>query len=893
MRFFSLILPTFLFTTGVMAQTPAVDSLRTVLTLQRDPQKRVDIINEIAYQLYDFNDELGLFYAEKALKEAQSINYLKGIKRAYCYVGIGHISKSDFRAAFHFYRLSDSVKVDNSEELTIYNYSMMGSGYRDLANFDSAEYYYNLALEHGKNYNNPATLALVYKNIGYMNVVRYRNIEAIEALNAAQSHLSNVHNPVIQAGIWASMGRAYANLLNYQVANEYYSKYCSLVRTFPSYFLLIECHLGLSDMAAHQSDYSTALIEAFEAFKLLKKYEYPPQQAEVYFRIGEIYEALSQFELAAKYFYEALKITEKHNLRQRTAALYSELAWVYKELSNYVLGLDYVNRSQAILEQIGDQYGVSYCHNIRGLIYLLQKRHAEAIAELEKSRRIRETIGHLRGIAAANYNLSLVYDDMGQFERALALQKLAISIEERFSAKLNLGISYNGIGKTLLRLNRLNEAEGYLKKAGEVALQTKSKLLLKDNYFNFAEYYSARNDFKKAFEYQRKAQELSDSIYTTSSKAKLAEMQALYQIEQKEQQIKTMDQEKLLRENQLALQQSQINTQRVIIASAILGLILISALTWNIYKSKKEIQVAHREIKEQHEEVQTQAEELTEANLELSKLNKELAEQQEEIQSQSEELIEANQTIVEINKNLEDEVNKRTSELKQAYKELDTFFYRSSHDFRRPLTTFLGLYEVAKIAVKDPAALELFEKVRETAVSLDKMLVKLQSISDVGTQELYYKEVMIKEIFEAVCDTYREELIKKHFLIDSRVNLTAPFISYPALIKVIIENLVENSLQFASPVNPKISLNVVEENEQVVLEITDNGHGISEEYHDRIFDMYFRASHYSKGNGLGLYIVKKAVEKLEGTIQFTSKVDAGTTFRVSLPRNRKIHVMTA
>lgn len=877
---------------GLAAQTPVADSLRTVLTIERNPEKRVDILCQIAYELYDVNDELGLEFSEKALKEALAINYPLGIKRSYCYVGIGYVSKSDFPTAFRYYRLSDSVKVANAAEITLYNYSMMGSAWRDLSFFDSAEFYYNKALKEALTNGNPRILAIAYKNIGLLNVVRYRNVEALEALAQAQNYLKDMSNPFVQSAIWLNTGKAYSNLLQFDKAKEYYDKSLALVKSLSNNYQTIECHLNLADLAKRQSKYSEALEEAFEALELLKEYQYPPQQAEVHQTIGEIYEDLGQFELAAKYFYEVLKITEKHNLRMHTATAYSELAWVYKELGNYDLALDYVNHAQVLSEEIGDQHKLSYCHNIRGLIYLLQKRYTEAIKELEKSKQIREVIGHLEGISAATFNLSLVYEAMGQFEKALALQKQAISVEERVTNKLSQGISYNAIAKTLMRLNRFGEAEMYLRKANTAARETNSRLLLKNNYENYADFYSARKDYKQAFEYQRMAKVLNDSIYTTSSKAKLAEKQALYQIEQKEQQIKLLSQEKVLQENKLKLQLSQLNIQRVIIASGLLAFVLISALAWNIYKSKKAIQRAHFEIKEQHEEIQTQTEELTEANLELTKLNRQLAEKQEEIQAQSEELLEANQTINEINRNLEEEVSKRTSELKQAYKELDTFFYRSSHDFRRPLTTFLGLAEVAKITVKDPAALELFERVRETATNLDKMLVKLQSISDVGTLELYYKEVAIRELFDSICDNYREELTRKHFLVDCTVNLSAPFTSYPALVKVIIENLVENSLQFASPVSPKLSLQVYEEGNNVVLELSDNGHGIDPEYHDRIFDMYFRASHYSKGNGLGLYIVKKAVEKLDGTISFTSQIDFGTTFKVVLPRNTKLSMIS-
>ena len=195
----------------------------------------------------------------------------------------------------------------------------------------------------------------------------------------------------------------------------------------------------------------------------------------------------------------------------------------------------------------------------------------------------------------------------------------------------------------------------------------------------------------------------------------------------------------------------------------------------------------------------------------------------------------------------------------------------------------MGLAEVAKITLKDQAALELFSKVRDTAVSLDKMLVKLQSISDVGAQQLVYKEVLIREIFDTVFDGFREELQQYGIRVQSSVTLNKPFVSYPAMVKIIIENLVENAIHFRTGDSPEISLNAHQIGDQVIIEIADNGQGIRDEYKEKIFDMYFRANDRSKGNGLGLYIVKKAVQKLNGTIQLRSQFANGSHFVVALP----------
>jgi signal transduction histidine kinase len=334
-------------------------------------------------------------------------------------------------------------------------------------------------------------------------------------------------------------------------------------------------------------------------------------------------------------------------------------------------------------------------------------------------------------------------------------------------------------------------------------------------------------------------------------------MQALYQMEQKDQQIELLNQNKVIQMDQIKLQRAQIGQQRTIIIGGLVGLILVCIFAYKTYHYTSRMRRANFEI----------------------------FEQKEEIQAQSEELIEANQTIASINRDLEEKIGARTQDLRQAYKELDTFFYRSSHDFRRPLTTFLGLAEVAKITVKDPNALELFAKVKETATNLDKMLIKLQSISDVGTQQLVYKEVFLKEIVDSVLDGFKQDMEHANMKVTTSIDLSTSFYSYPAMIRIIIENLVENSIAFATMLNPAIEIAAYTMSDNVVIKVKDNGQGIDPTLQEKVFEMYFRGNERSKGNGLGLYIVKKAVEKLNGDVELISSVGAGATFKVVLPNS--------
>jgi signal transduction histidine kinase len=107
--------------------------------------------------------------------------------------------------------------------------------------------------------------------------------------------------------------------------------------------------------------------------------------------------------------------------------------------------------------------------------------------------------------------------------------------------------------------------------------------------------------------------------------------------------------------------------------------------------------------------------------------------------------------------------------------------------------------------------------------------------------------------------------------------------SYPSLLTLIIENLVENAIQFAGVENPFVQVICAMKNSTVFLKVKDNGQGINEEYVTKIYDMYFRANVSSRGNGLGLYIVKKALDKINGTIEVETILHSGTSMQITIP----------
>jgi signal transduction histidine kinase len=247
----------------------------------------------------------------------------------------------------------------------------------------------------------------------------------------------------------------------------------------------------------------------------------------------------------------------------------------------------------------------------------------------------------------------------------------------------------------------------------------------------------------------------------------------------------------------------------------------------------------------------------------------------------SRKLFRINEEIIQSNQFLEQKVAERTEELHKLNRELDLLFYRSSHDFRRPLTTLKGLNEVARLTRIDPKGRELFDLMVNTVNHMDMMLKKFYMLYEISSFQFNGYKLSLKQIIKDLMDSVR----KKGHQIDFQIQLT----HYPDLdsrnkiIGIILENLAENAIHYARGNRAEIKVSLQEHHGEMEIYFEDRGIGIDENYFNRIFEMYFRGTELSKGNGLGLYVVKCGVEKLEGNIHLESKKEDYTLFKINIP----------
>lgn len=249
----------------------------------------------------------------------------------------------------------------------------------------------------------------------------------------------------------------------------------------------------------------------------------------------------------------------------------------------------------------------------------------------------------------------------------------------------------------------------------------------------------------------------------------------------------------------------------------------------------------------------------------------------------------ANAEIKRINDNLENLVAIKTASLTRVNKELDTFIYRSSHDLRRPLTSIIGLANVAELTM-DKESYKLFELTKKTALDMDKLLQKLLMVNHIN-YPADFSEVHFPKLVGEISSEFKEIIEKNEITISYEISEDIHYSSYPMLLEIIIKTILENALfysTFCLDKKPKVKIVVRREDSNLYIMIHDNGEGISKEVRNKVWNMFFVGNEKSHGNGLGLYIAHRAVKILKGGISFATKIGEGTKFEVQLPFENNI-----
>lgn len=815
----------------VFAQPKEIDSLQKLLQNASTAQQRIDLLNQLAYQYFDANDSLAMVYAQEALNASLKKRYLPGAKYAYSMVGLGLYSAGNYAAAIAHFQKSDQITASGGQAVATHNQVLQGMAYSELADYNVAlRYYHNarkIAVSHAAEY-----MPTIYMNIAWVFLKQWKNDQAISYLDSARVLLVN-NDDYLQAELSALYTQAFINLLQLEKAKTALDQLSLHTNQTNDYYHKIEHRIKQARFQIIKGEYNAAMTSSLEAVSLSKKYNFY-QYVEVLHQTAEAYLEISQLELTGQYLYQALQLSESAGLKHQTGKIYNSLAWLTKIQRKYDIAINYTNKAQSLLQEVGDPHGVAESYNVRGLTYTLMHDYANAEKQFKESLGIRKKINHSIGIAGSLYNLADIYLELNRNNEALALLNEVVVIEEKIGNKPNLSMTYGLIARQLIREKKFSEALKFLQKAEQVGREDQSLYIKRDNARSYSFYYLEQGDYKNAYRYQREYENINDDIYSRRGADKLAEYEALFKIQQREQEVKLLNEKHKIDEERMAHQQLELFQKNTIILSAFVIILLLGFIGWRGSLHNKKLKALNAEITNQKQDVE------------------------------------------------------RASAAKSD------FIANISHEIRTPLNGIIGFADLLNKSVLTPAQAKHALIISQSGNALLRIIDDILDFSKIeaGKMELSRTKFDLRELGNQVTDMLSQHAAEKGIHLSFVISGEIPSFVYldETRLRQVLVNLITNAIKFTSQGKVEFKIDMLGPASSGVhrlrFSIKDTGIGIDPKNQQKIFEAFVQedVSNTKKygGTGLGLAICNKILALMGSRLELQSEKGRGSLFHFTV-----------
>ncbi len=217
-----------------------------------------------------------------------------------------------------------------------------------------------------------------------------------------------------------------------------------------------------------------------------------------------------------------------------------------------------------------------------------------------------------------------------------------------------------------------------------------------------------------------------------------------------------------------------------------------------------------------------------------------------------------------------------------------SFISNISHELKTPIaviSNYSALLENGNLTKEEQ--LEYISKIHSTSADLTTLITNILQISKLDNNQIQVKPEtfnLSEELIQCILG-FEVPLDAKNIDLEIDVPDNIEIESDSGLLKIAVNNIISNAIKF-TPDDKKVSISLAETQSQISITISDEGCGMTEENIRHIFDKFYQAdtSHATKGNGLGLAMVHKIINLLQGNITVTSELEKGSVFTITLPK---------
>jgi len=246
----------------------------------------------------------------------------------------------------------------------------------------------------------------------------------------------------------------------------------------------------------------------------------------------------------------------------------------------------------------------------------------------------------------------------------------------------------------------------------------------------------------------------------------------------------------------------------------------------------------------------------------------------------------AEEQVRALNEELEQRIDERTTELREACHNLESFAYSVSHDLRAPLRSISGFSQALLedySAQVDETGRDFLQRIRSGAMRMEHLIDDILEFSRAGRRAIRREQVSLTELCADIIDQLNDQEPGRKAEITVAENINT--VGDAHLLRVVLDNLLRNAWKYSGKLEcARIGFGELKQGREQVFFVKDNGAGFDMRYADKLFDVFQRlhADGEFAGTGIGLAMVKRIVERHGGRIWAESGVGEGATFYFTL-----------
>jgi len=580
-----------------------------------------------------------------------------------------------------------------------------------------------------------------------------------------------------------------------------------------------------------KGDYKQALEFYNQALTIAGKIKYKKGMGRLFLNIALIYSDQGKYADALSYNYKSLRICESIYDSKGLALNYNNIAIIYYNQNKLEEAVVYYLKSLKISEQLGNDQDIAMAMSNIAELYIKQRKYKQALNYYEKSLVLKEKAHDMVGYSTNLGGIGEIYKLQGKFNIALDYYLRALKIQQTIGNKPDMAALLQSIGNCYFELKQFEKALDYCQRGLSQAKSIGHKRYIRDGSESLSKIFRALKNYDLALSYYQDFKIYSDSINNQETARQTAMLQAQYQFERREIELKSAQEKKNIEHEEESAR------QRAWLYLSAMALVSLALLTIILLRNNR--------VKQ--------------------KVNHLLHLKNTEINSQKEKL-----------------------------EAMDNFKNRIlsvvSHDVRGPLNSIKGMFylvEQKAITIEQSTGMmtQINERISQVSGFVDDLLewAKGQMVQP----EIKTTKVQVNEIVLETLNILKPAAEIKGITLTYNSDYSAEVLSDEEMIKIVLRNLISNAIKFCKK-GDSIQIDVYHDDaKKIRVSVKDSGRGVEPEKLKELFSSPHLSSigtDNEMGTGLGLILCKQYIELNNGEIGVDSELGHGSVFWFSLPR---------